>query len=410
MGENLNSAPNAERTHIGIFGRRNAGKSSLINALCGQQLAIVNERPGTTTDPVAKAMELLPLGPVLIIDTPGLDDEGELGRLRVEKAYQVLNKTDIALLTVDAAAGFSPADEALWRELQAKKLPALLVFNKCETATPANLTALKKKAQELGAAAHCVSAVTGLGIRDLKEAVAALRPQEEKRQLIGDLIEAGDVVVLVTPIDSAAPKGRLILPQQQVLRDVLDNGAMALVVQEDKLAAALAELKAPPALVVTDSQVFAKVAATVPDSVPLTGFSILFARYKGGLEQAVAGVRMLDGLQDGDKVLIAEGCTHHRQCEDIGTVKLPKWIREHSNCSPDFSWSSGTEFPRDLSPYKLIVHCGGCMINEKEAAHRYRRAAEQGVPMCNYGIAIAYMHGILQRATAPLPGIRELLK
>lgn len=410
MTSTLNETPKANRIHIGIFGRRNAGKSSLINALTGQDLAIVNPLAGTTTDPVSKAMELLPLGPVVLIDTPGIDDEGELGRLRVLKAYQVLNKTDIALLVVDAVSGLAAEDVRLWQQIRAKRLPALLLFNKCDLATPEALAALAAEAEKLQAPAYPVSAKAGTAIHQLKEAIAALHPVEEERQLVGDLIAPEQVVVLVTPIDSAAPKGRLILPQQQVLRDVLDHQAIALVVQANKLAAALQGLTAPPALVVTDSQAFAQVAAVVPPSVPLTSFSILFARYKGGLRDAVAGVRMLDRLQDGDKVLIAEGCTHHRQCEDIGTVKLPRWIRAYSKAQPAFSWTSGTEFPLDLSPYKLIIHCGACMLNEKEAAYRYRCAADQGVAMCNYGIAIAYMHGILQRSVAPLPGIGQLLQ
>ena len=406
----LNAAPSAERTHIGIFGRRNAGKSSLINALTGQDLAIVNEQAGTTTDPVAKAMELLPLGPVVMIDTPGIDDEGELGRLRVLKAYQVLNKTDIALLTVDASGSITAEDAALWEKIRQKKLPALLIFNKCELADVARQQALQQQAEKLGAPYFFASAQKKLNIYELKEAIAKLRPQTEEKELLDGLAEANDVILLVTPVDSAAPKGRLILPQQQTLRNILDKRAIAVVVQESELADALAKLQAPPKLVITDSQAFAKVSKIVPPQVPLTSFSILFARYKGSLYNAVAGVRALDKIKNGDKILISEGCTHHRQCEDIGTVKLPAWIRSYTGSEPDFSWSSGTEFPADLSQYKLIIHCGACMLNEREVLYRNKCAADQHIPMTNYGIAIAYMHGILKRTVAPLPGIAELLE
>lgn len=406
----LNATPSAERTHIGIFGRRNAGKSSLINALTGQELAIVNARAGTTTDPVSKAMELLPLGPVVMIDTPGIDDEGELGRLRVLKAYQVLNKTDIALLVVAAADGITAADEALWQKIRQKNLPALLVFNKCELADARQRQKLEQQAAALKAPCLLVSAQNKTNIGELKEAIAKMRPQDEEKELLDGLISPGDMVILVTPIDSAAPKGRLILPQQQTLRNILDSRALGLVVQESELAAALARLQAPPKLVITDSQAFGKVAAVVPPDIPLTSFSILFARYKGSLYNAVAGVRALDKIKNGDKILISEGCTHHRQCADIGTVKLPAWIRRYTGAEPEFSWSSGTEFPADLSPYRLIIHCGACMLNEREVLYRNKCAAEQNIPMTNYGIAIAYMHGILQRAVAPLPGIAELLE
>ena len=397
----MNATPSGNRTHIGIFGRRNAGKSSLINALTGQKLAIVSDIKGTTTDPVSKAMELLPLGPVVMIDTPGLDDEGELGAKRIEKAMQVLRKTDIALLVADAAEGMDDADHALIERIRAMQLPYLVVYNKCDEAD-----CPVEDAQH----SVCVSALTGRGIHELKEAIAALKPKETERQLVGDLIEPLDVVILVTPIDSAAPKGRLILPQQQVLRNVLDNNGIAIVVQETELAQALLKLAAPPRLVITDSQAFAKVSQIVPPSIPLTSFSILMARYKGSLYNAVKAVRALDDIKDGDKVLISEGCTHHRQCQDIGTVKMPNWIRQYTKAEPEFCFTSGTEFPTDLSPYKLVVHCGACMLNEKEMIHRNKVALAQGVPMTNYGIAIAYMHGILKRTVAPLPDIAKLLE
>lgn len=406
----LNTTPSGERTHIGIFGRRNAGKSSLINAITSQSLAIVSEQKGTTTDPVYKAMELLPLGPVMLIDTPGIDDEGDLGALRIEKAYQVLHKCDIALLVVDAAVGISEEDKRLWQEIEARKLPAILVLNKAETLSEMQQALTTMTALKLTKHCFLVSTKTKRNINELKEAIAAFQPHEAPRQLIGDLISAGDIVVLVTPIDSAAPKGRLILPQQQVLRDVLDNRALAVVVQESELAAALAKLAFAPKLVVTDSQAFAAVNKIVPPTIPLTSFSILMARYKGSLKQAVRAVRVLDEIKDGDKILISEGCTHHRQCQDIGTVKMPAWVRQYTKAQPEFCFTSGTEFPADLSSYKLIIHCGGCMLNEKEMQHRNKAAKSQNVPMTNYGIAIAYMHGILKRTVAPLPDIAALLK
>ena len=406
----LNTTPAAERIHIGIFGKRNAGKSSLINAITSQELAIVSEQKGTTTDPVYKAMELLPLGPVMIIDTPGLDDEGELGAQRIAKAQQVLNKCDIALLVVDASVGLSEADKALWQQLQAKKLPSILVLNKVELLDEMRQALLTMEAMKLTKQCFLVSAITNRNINELKEAIAALKPKETERQLVGDLLQPLDVVILVTPIDSAAPKGRLILPQQQVLRDVLDNNAIALVVQETELAQALLKLAAPPRLVITDSQAFAKVSQIVPPSVPLTSFSILMARYKGSLYNAVKAVRALDNIKDGDKILISEGCTHHRQCQDIGTVKMPNWIRQYTQAEPEFCFTSGTEFPADLTQYKLVVHCGACMLNEKEMLHRNKVALAQAVPMTNYGIAIAYMHGILKRTVAPLPDIAKLLE
>lgn len=406
----LNSTPSGERLHIGIFGKRNAGKSSLINALTDQNLAIVSEYKGTTTDPVSKAMELLPLGPVVIIDTPGFDDEGDLGELRVLKAKQVLNKTDIALLVVDSAAGISQEDIELWQLIEAKKLPAILVLNKCEALAEMQQALVTASALKLTKTPMFVSATAKKNINKLKEAIAKLQPTGEQNPLLDDILQPLDVVVLVTPIDSAAPKGRLILPQQLVLRNALDNNAMALVVQESELAQALAKLSVKPRVVVTDSQAFAKVNKIVPADIPLTSFSILMARYKGNLYDAVKGVTMLDKLQDGDKVLISEGCTHHRQCGDIGTVKLPTWIRNYTKCDPDFTWTSGTEFPSDLSEYKLIIHCGACMLNEKEMQYRYKCAIDQNIPITNYGITIAYMNGILKRTVAPLPGYKELLE
>ena len=401
----LHETPSGERVHISLFGRRNAGKSSLINAITGQSLAIVSEQKGTTTDPVSKAMELLPLGPVLVTDTPGLDDEGELGALRVEKARQVLGKTDIALLVVDACAGLSPEDRELLALLRERNLPRLLVMNQCDR-LPENTP---RPALE-GETTLWVSAVTGENIHQLKEAISALRPASgSEKRIVADLLSPGDLVVLVTPIDEAAPKGRLILPQQQTIRDILEAGAMAAVTRETELPQTLAALKAPPRMVITDSQAFAKVSKDVPETVPLTSFSILFARYKGNLMGALRGVKALETLEDGDKVLISEGCTHHRQCNDIGTVKIPGWIRKKTGKEPEFVFTSGGEFPQDLTPYRLIVHCGGCMLNEREMQTRARRAAEQGVPMTNYGILIAHITGILARSVELFPEAAALL-
>ena len=401
----LHETPSGERVHISLFGRRNAGKSSLINAITGQSLAIVSEQKGTTTDPVSKAMELLPLGPVLVTDTPGLDDEGELGALRVEKARQVLGKTDIALLVVDACAGLSPEDRELLALLRERNLPRLLVMNQCDR-LPENTP---RPALE-GETTLWVSAATGENIHQLKEAIAALRPASgSEKRIVADLLSPGDLVVLVTPIDEAAPKGRLILPQQQTIRDILEAGSMAAVTRETELPQTLAALKAPPRMVITDSQAFAKVSKDVPETVPLTSFSILFARYKGNLMGALRGVKALETLEDGDKVLISEGCTHHRQCNDIGTVKIPGWIRKKTGKEPEFVFTSGGEFPQDLTPYRLIVHCGGCMLNEREMQTRARRAAEQGVPMTNYGILIAHITGILARSVELFPEAAALL-
>lgn len=402
----LNSTPSADRIHIGIFGRRNAGKSSLINALTSQNLAIVSDVKGTTTDPVYKAMELLPLGPVMMIDTPGIDDEGELGKLRIQKAYQVLNKTDIAVLVVDSANGLTTEDKELLAHIKSKNIPFLLVFNKSDSITDEQQQKLIKN---LTIPYLFVSVQSGEHIHELKELLPKLLPETKPRELVGDLLQTLDTVVLVTPIDNAAPKGRLILPQQQVLRNVLDHNAIAMVVQESQLAEALAQLKNPPRLIITDSQAFGAVANIADPSIPLTSFSILFARYKGSLANAVAGVKALQNIQDGDKILISEGCTHHRQCNDIGTVKLPGWIKRYTGQNPEFVFTSGTEFPLDLSPYKMIVHCGGCMLNDREMLYRYKCAAEQNVPMTNYGILIAHINGILKRSIAPLPDIAGLL-
>ena len=394
----LNNTPSSERVHIGIFGRRNAGKSSIINALTGQSLAIVSDVKGTTTDPVLKAMELLPLGPVVMIDTPGLDDEGALGSLRVQKAYQVLNKTDIAVLVVDGTAGMTREDLLILDRIKDKKIPYVIVMNKADLASP---DAASQAAPAGAPDEHAiwVSAADRRNIHELKELIASLAPAEDGgRRIVGDLIHPSDFVVLVVPIDKAAPKGRLILPQQQTIRDILESDATAIVVKEDELSRTLETLGKKPSLVITDSQVFPLVDRMTPKEIRLTSFSILFARYKGNLTQAVHGARALNTIQDGDKILISEGCTHHRQCGDIGTEKLPNWIREYTGKQPEFHFTSGTEFPEDVSDYKLIIHCGGCMLNEREMRSRLRSAADQEIPMTNYGIAIAYMKGILERS------------
>lgn len=404
----LNATPSSERVHIGIFGKRNAGKSSLINAITGQNLAIVSEAKGTTTDPVYKAMELLPLGPVMIIDTPGIDDEGVLGSLRIQKAYQVLNKTDIALVIIDAAVGPSAEDLRLIKRINTKKIPLLIVINKCETINEDKKTAYQ--ALLSNGKLLFVSAEQKLNIFELKEAIAQTVPADEnKAQIVADLLSPSDFVVLVVPIDSAAPKGRLILPQQQTIRDILKADAAAIVVKENELTNTLQNLGKRPKLVITDSQVFKKVAAETPADILLTSFSILFARYKGNLQTAVQGVTALDSLEDGDKILIGEGCTHHRQCDDIGTVKLPRWIKEYTGKNPEFIFTSGTEFPLNLSPYKMIIHCGACMLNEREMQYRIKCAADQNIPFTNYGITIAYINGILKRTVEPFPQIYKLL-
>ena len=404
----LNATPSSERVHIGIFGKRNAGKSSLINAITGQNLAIVSEAKGTTTDPVYKAMELLPLGPVMIIDTPGIDDEGVLGSLRIQKAYQVLNKTDIALVIIDAAVGPSAEDLRLIKRINAKKIPLLIVINKCETINEDKKTAYQ--ALLPNGKLLFVSAEQQLNIFELKEAIAQTVPADEnKAQIVADLLSPSGFVVLVVPIDSAAPKGRLILPQQQTIRDILEADAAAIVVKENELTNTLQNLGKRPKLVITDSQVFKKVAAETPADILLTSFSILFARYKGNLQTAVQGVTALENLEDGDKILVGEGCTHHRQCDDIGTVKLPRWIKEYTGKNPEFIFTSGTEFPLDLSPYKMIIHCGACMLNEREMQYRIKCAADQNIPFTNYGITIAYINGILKRTVEPFPQIYKLL-
>lgn len=404
----LNATPSSERVHIGIFGKRNAGKSSLINAITGQNLAIVSEAKGTTTDPVYKAMELLPLGPVMIIDTPGIDDEGVLGSLRIQKAYQVLNKTDIALVIIDAAVGPSAEDLRLIKRINAKKIPLLIVINKCETINEDKKTAYQ--ALLPNGKLLFVSAKQQLNIFELKEAIAQTVPaNENKAQIVADLLSPSDFVVLVVPIDSAAPKGRLILPQQQTIRDILEADAAAIVVKENELTNTLQNLGKRPKLVITDSQVFKKVAAETPADILLTSFSILFARYKGNLQTSVQGVTALESLEDGDKILVGEGCTHHRQCDDIGTVKLPRWIKEYTGKNPEFIFTSGTEFPLDLSPYKMIIHCGACMLNEREMQYRIKCAADQNIPFTNYGITIAYINGILKRTVEPFPQIYKLL-
>lgn len=404
----LNATPSSERVHIGIFGKRNAGKSSLINAITGQNLAIVSEAKGTTTDPVYKAMELLPLGPVMIIDTPGIDDEGVLGSLRIQKAYQVLNKTDIALVIIDAAVGPSAEDLRLIKRINAKKIPLLIVINKCETINEDKKTAYQ--ALLPNGKLLFVSAEQQLNIFELKEAIAQTVPADEnKAQIVADLLSPSDFVVLVVPIDSAAPKGRLILPQQQTIRDILEADAAAIVVKENELTNTLQNLGKRPKLVITDSQVFKKVAAETPADILLTSFSILFARYKGNLQTAVQGVTALENLEDGDKILVGEGCTHHRQCDDIGTVKLPRWIKEYTGKNPEFIFTSGTEFPLDLSPYKMIIYCGACMLNEREMQYRIKCAADQNIPFTNYGITIAYINSILKRTVEPFPQIYKLL-
>ncbi len=398
----LNATPMANRVHIGIFGKRNAGKSSVINAVTGQSLAIVSDVAGTTTDPVLKAMELLPLGPVVMIDTPGLDDVGELGLMRVQKAYQILNKTDIALIVIDGSVGMTEEDLKILERIRAKNIPYVVVRNKKDL--PAAKDGVDVPADWLTEEnTISVSTATGENIYELKELIAKQAPKEDdSRTIVRDLLEENDFVVLVVPIDSAAPKGRLILPQQQTIRDILEAGAASIVTRDNELPNTLAALGKKPRLVITDSQVFGKVSKDVPADIPLTSFSILMARYKGDLETNVKGARALEQLQDGDTVLISEGCTHHRQCEDIGTVKLPRWIKEHTGKDLHFVFTSGTEFPLDLSPYQLIVHCGGCTLNEREMKYRLKCAEDQNIPMTNYGICIAYINGILERSIAPL--------
>ena len=411
----LNATPAGERVHIGLFGKRNAGKSSLINALTGQKLAVVADVPGTTTDPVLKAMELLPLGPVLMMDTAGIDDSGELGQLRVQKSLQVLNKTDIAILVIDSTAGITDEDLKMLQRIQDKELSCVVVFTKADVEekneTQGNAAPDTKCNAIPSSIPHIsVSSTTGKHIRELKELLAHLVPQKKAPfPICADLLKPEDQVLLVTPIDSAAPKGRLILPQQQTIRDIIDSDAVAVITKENHVGSALKNMKRPPAMVITDSQAFGKVNQAVPQEIKLTSFSILMARHKGNLEQAVLGVAALKQLQDGDSILISEGCTHHRQCGDIGTEKLPKWIQDFTGKHFNFSWTSGTEFPVDLSPYRLIIHCGGCMLNEREMQYRYRCAADQNVPMTNYGLCIAYTHGILKRSLSVFPDLAEKL-
>ena len=390
----LNDTASADRIHIGFFGLRNAGKSSVVNAVTGQELAVVSDVKGTTTDPVKKAMELLPLGPVVIIDTPGIDDVGELGELRVKKARQVLNYTDIAVLVTEAESKLTAAESELVSLFEAKKIPHIIARNKSDLRSsmpPADNTVY-------------VSAKTGAGIFELKEMIGALAKGEESgKRIVADLLEENDLVVLVVPIDKAAPKGRLILPQQQTIRDIIDTGAISVVVRDTELPNALSALGKKPKMVITDSQAFAKVSKDVPEDIMLTSFSILFARYKGDLISAVKGAAKLDKLKDGDKVLISEGCTHHRQCGDIGTQKLPAWIRKHTGKELSFEFTSGGEFPEDLSGYALVVHCGGCMLNEREMKYRVKQTLDSGTPITNYGTAIAHMNGILKRSLMPFP-------
>ncbi len=395
----LNDTPSANRLHIGFFGLRNAGKSSVVNAVTGQDLAVVSGRPGTTTDPVQKAMELLPLGPVVIIDTPGYDDdEQELGQKRVLRTKRVLNKTDVAVLVVDGTKSLQKDDCELLALFHEKNIPHLVVFNKKDLfdAAPADIL--------------CVSAVTGEGIFELKERLGALAPKDGGRKLLSDLISPDGFVVLVTPIDESAPKGRMILPQVQAIRDVLDGDACCVVVKETQLAGLLSSLGRKPDMVVTDSQAFAVVSKIVPEDIPLTSFSILMARYKGFLETAVRGAAALKRLQAGDKVLISEGCTHHRQCGDIGAVKLPRWLRAYSGADILVELSAGTGFPEDLGGFSLVLHCGGCMLSEREMLYRMKCAQDQGIPFTNYGVAIACMNGILPRSLSLFPALQKLIE
>ncbi|SFX16751.1 [FeFe] hydrogenase H-cluster maturation GTPase HydF [Ruminococcus sp. XPD3002] len=396
----LNDTPSGERIHIGFFGRRNAGKSSLVNAVTGQELAVVSDVKGTTTDPVYKAMELLPLGPVEIIDTPGFDDEGALGELRVKKTRQILAKTDIAVLVIDGTSPVSEWDNELVRLFRDKDIPYIVVYNKAD----------EKVCPVSDENAIAVSAKSGQNIHELKEKIASLAKNSgNDRRIVGDLLSPDDIVILVTPIDAAAPKGRMILPQQQTLRDVLDADAAAMVTKETQLAMTLERLAAPPKMVITDSQAFGMVSKIVPESVPLTSFSILMARYKGFLDTAVEGASAISRLRDGDTVLISEGCTHHRQCGDIGSVKLPALLKKYTGRELNITLSSGRDFPEDLSPFSLVIHCGGCMLNEREMLYRRRTAELQGVPFTNYGIAIACMNGILKRSLGIFPDLADKL-
>ena len=429
----MNETPSADRVHIGFFGRRNAGKSSIVNKVTGQELAVVSDVKGTTTDPVSKAMELLPMGPVVIIDTPGIDDEGHLGELRVRKAKQVLNRVDVAVLVVDATVGKTSVDEELIHIFKEKEIPYLVVYNKADllktkdgnrlssdnnlnrnthgAVKESNVSQKQDHENQNAEQSIYASAATGQNIYELKEKIASLAVTDElKLRLVGDLLEPSDFAILVVPIDKAAPKGRLILPQQQTIRDVLEAGAAAIVIKEDELSNTLETLGKKPKLVITDSQVFARVSEETPEDIWLTSFSILFARFKGNLKTAAAGAAALDRLKDGDKILISEGCTHHRQCDDIGTVKLPRWIRNYTGKELEFEYSSGRDFPEDVTKYSLIVHCGGCMLNEREMRYRQKCALDQEIPITNYGIAIAYMQGILKRCVEMFPDVRKELE
>lgn len=406
----MNQTPASERVHISFFGKRNAGKSSVINAVTGQDLAIVSSVMGTTTDPVYKTMELLPLGPVMVIDTPGIDDEGELGALRIRKSYQVLNKTDIAILVIDSTAGKGEEELELIHRFHKKGIPYLIVYNKIDLLSTEKI---KDLAMSVRAEEVLVSASDGMNIQELKEKIASLKPEDtHKYPLIQDLIDPLDLVILVVPIDKAAPKGRLILPQQQTIRDILERGALSLVVRDTELKSTLDHFLAQgvcPKLVVTDSQAFARVSKAVPENITLTSFSILFSRYKGELEIQLKGIAALSSIEDGDRILIAEGCTHHRQCGDIGTCKMPEWIRNYTGKKPVFEFTSGTEFPDDVSSYKMVVHCGGCMLNEREMKYRIACCQDQGVPITNYGILIAQVTGILKRSLGPFPEMQKLI-
>ncbi len=397
----LNDTPSGERLHIGFFGKRNAGKSSVVNAVTGQELSVVSDVKGTTTDPVTKAMELLPIGPVVIIDTPGYDDEGALGELRVKKTRQILNRTDIAVLIVDSAEGMSDTDRQLADLFRERNIPWLTVYNKSDIA----------EIRTEGENELSVSAANGENIYELKEKIASLvKNDKSEKRIVGDMLNPGDLVVLVTPIDAAAPKGRMILPQVQTLRDILDADAMAVFTKEFQLEETLRKLETNPKMVITDSQAFGYVSKIVPDDIPLTSFSILMARYKGFLETAVRGAAAVDLLKGGDTVLISEGCTHHRQCGDIGSVKLPALLRKTTGKSLNIKLSSGREFPEDLSGISLVIHCGGCMLNEREVTYRMKSALDQGVPFTNYGIALAGMNGILKRSLEIFPDLQKLIK
>lgn len=418
----LNTTPQGDRIQIALYGKRNAGKSSVINAITGQPLAIVSEVKGTTTDPVSKAMEILPIGPCMFIDTPGLDDEGELGQKRVEKAMQVLNKTDVALVVIDITTitkedldgkrGLPQKELEIISLIEEKKLPYIIVLNQADRMEDSQAEEIRNLLVSKNATipVNVISTTAGKGLEELKDALISQAPDTDlKLHIIGDRVEAGDIVVLVVPVDSAAPKGRLIMPQQQVIRDLLDNQAVAVVTQVPELAMTLENLKGKVRMVVTDSQAFKEVSAIVPEGLLLTSFSILFARHKGNLKKLVEGVKAVDSLHDSSRVLIAEGCTHRRQCDDIGTVKIPRWLKEHTRKNLEIETCSGTHFPVDLSGYDMIIHCGGCTLHEKEMKHRIYRAEEQNVPIVNYGIFIAYVNGILARSIEVFPEIHDLI-